>query len=84
MKQSSRVANNSSKPVRALLPSLALSLHPEGADMGSVSLVVGGGSGQPHEEVTGSLSLSYRSTWLRLRGQLEERERERERETKSR
>ena len=30
--------------------------------MRSVSLVVGRGSGQPHEEVTGSLGLAHRST----------------------
>ncbi len=46
-------------PVRALFSSLALSLHPERANVWAVPLVVRGGPGQLHQEVAGSLSLPH-------------------------
>ena len=61
-KERDKVKRQPPSPVGTFFPSLALSLHPEGADVRSVSLVVGRGSGQPHEEVAGSLGLAHRST----------------------
>ena len=61
-------------PVRTLLTPLALSLDPEGANMGPVSLVVGGVPGQLGQElvlVTGHLAQSSCGPMVvRILGQL--------------
>lgn len=52
-----------SVPVGTLLSSLALSFHPEGADVRTVAFVVGSGSGQLQQHVAGRSSFSQSTNW---------------------
>lgn len=50
-------------PVGTLFPSLTLSLHPEGANVRSVSLIVRCGSGQFQQHVTGAGGFANLAHW---------------------
>lgn len=63
LEQDTNLLRFADSPVGTLLPSLTLSLHPEGADVWSVSLVIWCGPGQFQQHITRAGGFTELAHW---------------------